>query len=208
MSRLNIILLGYSGHAKVVIDCFESHDVSITGYLDKTESNDNKHGLTYLGYERTVDLSPHSVDHSFFPSVGENALRSKMVELLKQKGLKQTRAIHSTAFLSNYANVGLSTMIGPKAVINSGANIGDGVIINSNATVEHDCRIGNFTHIAPGSTLAGNVKVGDFSFIGAGTVIKQGVSIGNNAVIGAGAVVLSDVPDNETWAGVPAKKIK
>jgi acetyltransferase-like isoleucine patch superfamily enzyme len=31
--------------------------------------------------------------------------------------------------------------------------------------------------------------------------------VGTRAVVGMGAVVLDDVPDNETWAGVPARAI-
>ena len=32
--------------------------------------------------------------------------------------------------------------------------------------------------------------------------------IGNNCIIGAGSVVTKDIPDNEIWAGNPAKLIK
>ncbi len=38
--------------------------------------------------------------------------------------------------------------------------------------------------------------------------ILPGVSIGKGCVIAAGAVVISDVPDNEMWGGVPARFIK
>lgn len=208
MRKSNVILFGYSGHAKVVIDCLESHNHLVESYFDKHESSHNAHGLNYLGFEQDVDLLALASDCDVFPAVGDNQLRSKIVQLIKKHQLKQTRAIHNTAFLSNYSTVGLSSMIGPMAVVNSGVTIGEGAIVNSNATVEHDCIIGDFVHVAPGSTLAGNVFVGDFSFIGAGAVIKQGVRIGSNVVIGAGSVVLKDIPDNETWAGVPAKKIK
>ena len=66
----------------------------------------------------------------------------------------------------------------------------------------------DFAHLAPAAVLAGNVRVAKNAFIGANATVKEGVSIGENAVIGAGAVVINDVPANETWAGVPAKKIK
>lgn len=208
MSKSNIIIFGYSGHAKVVIDCFESHDNAVVGYFDKTKAENNVHGLEYLGFESEVDLSKVISNHDVFPAIGDNSLRSRVISLIRENHLKQTRAIHRSAVISNYTKIGLSSMIGPGAVINSGVEIGDGVIINSNATVEHDCFIEDFCHIAPGSTLAGNVTVGKNTFIGAGAVIKQGLIIGNNVIIGAGAVVLNNVPDNETWAGVPAKNIK
>ena len=45
-------------------------------------------------------------------------------------------------------------------------------------------------------------------FIGAHAIILKGVTIGRHSVIGAGAVVTKDVPDNEVWAGNPAKFVK
>ena len=82
------------------------------------------------------------------------------------------------------------------------------MIINSNATIEHDCVIEDYCHVAPGAVLAGDVFVGPSSSIGAGSTVKQGVKIGRNVTIGAGSVVLNDIPDNETWVGVPAKKLR
>lgn len=51
------------------------------------------------------------------------------------------------------------------------------------------------------------------AYIGARTTIispesQNDVCIGENAIIGAHSLVNKSVPANETWAGVPAKKIK
>jgi serine O-acetyltransferase len=47
--------------------------------------------------------------------------------------------------------------------------------------------------------------IGDNVMIGAGVAILGNVNIGNNVLIGANAVVVSDVPDNCTVVGIPAK---
>ncbi len=44
-------------------------------------------------------------------------------------------------------------------------------------------------------------------FVGACSIVLKGVTIGQHSVIGAGSVVTKDVPENEIWAGNPAKKI-
>ncbi|WP_270841329.1 acyltransferase [Mediterraneibacter faecis] len=45
------------------------------------------------------------------------------------------------------------------------------------------------------------------AFIGARSIILKGVTIGENSIIGAGSVVTHDVPNDEIWAGNPAKRI-
>jgi acetyltransferase-like isoleucine patch superfamily enzyme len=45
-------------------------------------------------------------------------------------------------------------------------------------------------------------------WIASDVTICPGVTIGENSVVGAGSLVLKDIPDNEFWAGVPARFIK
>lgn len=52
------------------------------------------------------------------------------------------------------------------------------------------------------------VSIGDNVFIGAHSTILKGVSIGDNSIIGACSVVTRSIPENEIWAGNPAKFIK
>lgn len=52
------------------------------------------------------------------------------------------------------------------------------------------------------------IAIGDNVFIGAFSIILKGVTIGRNSVVGAGSVVTKDIPENEVWAGNPAKFIK
>ena len=45
-------------------------------------------------------------------------------------------------------------------------------------------------------------------FIGTSCVICKGVTIGKNSIIGAGSVVTHSIPENEIWAGNPARFIR
>lgn len=52
------------------------------------------------------------------------------------------------------------------------------------------------------------VTIKDNAFIGAHSIILKGVTIGKNSIIGAGSIVTKSVPDNQIWAGNPAKFIR
>lgn len=54
----------------------------------------------------------------------------------------------------------------------------------------------------------GKVHICEGAFIGANTIICNSVRIGRNSIVGANSVVTKDIPDNEVWAGNPAKFIK
>jgi len=46
------------------------------------------------------------------------------------------------------------------------------------------------------------------AWIGGHCIILKGVTVGSRSVIGAGSVVSKSIPDNEIWAGSPAKFIR
>jgi len=52
------------------------------------------------------------------------------------------------------------------------------------------------------------VFIQDNAFIGANCTILKGVTIGKNSIVGACSVVTKNIPNNEIWAGNPAKFIK
>ncbi|MDD5417873.1 MAG: DapH/DapD/GlmU-related protein [Candidatus Nanoarchaeia archaeon] len=81
--------------------------------------------------------------------------------------------------------------------------LGKGVVIGNDATITG--------HILDrGVVYIKKIKIGDNSTIGAKSIIMPGVEIGKNSVVAAGAIVPknTNIPANEIWGGVPAKRIK
>lgn len=202
-----IYFLGYSGHAYVAIELAISKGYYVKGYFDRQENSDNPYNIQYFGNEEIIDLKSFVKDGYVFPAMGSNAIRKRLYSLLKESKIKQLVLAHPTAFISDTAVIGESTLINPKVSINALASIGKACIINTGSIIEHECRVGDYSHIAPGAVLAGNVKIGENCFIGAKSVLKQGVSIADNVIIGAGSVVLKNIEEEGTWVGNPAKQL-
>lgn len=199
-------LIGFSGHAYVVIDIFRSMGRQISGYCDAVEKANNPTDIPFFGSENEERGLAFLQKNDWFVAIGDNATRQKVFENLIEKGWPEAAvAIHSSAIISKNAGIYQAAMIGPRAVVNAFATIEKGAIINSGAIIEHECWVGKFAHIAPGAVLCGNVRIGEGSFIGAGSVVKQGVSIGKNVVVGAGSVILKDLQDGSKAFGNPAR---
>ena len=102
-----------------------------------------------------------------------------------------------------------------------GAKIGKSVMIGGKILEPPLVQIGDYTQLGEdtlitahavekGMVTLGRVKVGRSVTIGVKAVIFPGVEIGDNSIIAAGSVVTKNtkIPANETWGGIPAKRIR
>lgn len=201
-----IAIIGYSGHAYVVLDACKKAGIKVQYYCEKNKVQSNPFQLEYAGDEGSKDFNWKNID-AVVLGVGDNKIRQKAADTINSKGKIIKTVVHPTAIVNDFVSIGKGTMLSSNVVINPLAEIGDNCILNTGVIIEHECKIGNACHIAPGAVLAGNVIIGNNCFVGANAVIKQGIKIGNNVTIGAGSVVINDIPDNEIWAGNPAKLI-
>ncbi len=193
-----MILYGGGGHAKVVMDCIWDAASSVSGVFDDNPKIELPQGVQYLGsYSAIVGFQ-----YPIVVSIGNNKIRFNVVPNIKHRFGK---AIHPSALVSSYCQIGDGCMILHGSIIQSGTEIGRHVIVNTAASVDHDNIIGNFVHIAPHATLCGGVQIGEGTFVGAGATVINNIKIGKWCTIGAGAVVIDDLPDYSTAVGVPAR---
>ena len=201
------MIIGYSGHAYVVIDAALKSGINFEGYTEKAKRVYNPFKLDYLGFESGDNFEGWNKGYEFLLGIGDNRIREKVTDLIISKGEKIQLVIHPSANIGSHVEIGDGTFVALGAKINPLAQIGKSAIVNTGTIIEHECQIGNYSHIAPGVVLAGNVKVGNRSFIGANAVVKEGVEIGDNVIIGAGTVVLNDVVSKSKMVGNPGRLI-
>lgn len=117
-----------------------------------------------------------------------------------------------SAFLGHkIIEIATSISLPASAEIGKGFYIGHfgGIIVHSNAKIGEGCSIG--TGVVVGTRGLGSKGVpiiGNNVYIGVGAKVLGGINIGNNVKIGANSVVISDIPDNATAVGIPAKVVK
>ena len=102
--------------------------------------------------------------------------------------------------------------------IHPGATIGKGLFIDHGmgVVIGETAEIGDYCTIYQNVTLGGTGKdhgkrhptLGNNVLVGAGARVLGPFKVGDNARIAAGAVVLTEVPENATAVGVPARVVR
>lgn len=193
-----LVIIGASGHGKVIADIAVKNGYEDIVFLDDDESVKECAGFPVEGKTNEGE----KIDGDKVVAIGNAETREKIQEEMKDV----ITLIHPDAVISRRVEIGEGSVIMAGAVINSDAVVGKGCIINTGASVDHDCVLGDFVHVSVGTHLCGTVTVGDKTWIGAGAIISNNVNICGNCVIGVGAVVIKDIEEPGTYVGVPAKR--
>lgn len=208
---LPVIILGAGGHAKVLIDALQASSAVIAGIVDADSSLRGKSvlGVPILGGDDVISEFQSSMVQvvNGLGSTGLPVKRQQIFAKFSGMGFTFTTVVHPSAIVAPDAVLGEGAQVMAGAVIQPGSRIGTNSIINTRASVDHDCLIGDHSHIAPGVTLSGGVKVGICCHIGTGATVIQGVAIGEQCLVAAGAVVVSNVTENTTVIGIPARVV-
>lgn len=152
------------------------------------------------------------------------AARSNIEIMLLYPGYKAVRMYRRAHFFYKHNMFFLARAISQSCVkktnieIHPGARIGrrffidhgTGVVIGETAIIGDDCTI------YQGVTLGGTGKdhgkrhptLGNNVLVGAGAKVLGPFKIGDNSNVAAGSVVLSEIPDNATAVGSPARVVK
>lgn len=151
-------------------------------------------------------LAEFQPERFFLAAVGSPKVRRDLVRRAEAAGMLACPPIVDprVAVCSDAVTAGKGTLIAPGCLLTTNIKIGEHCIINLACTIGHDVTIEDFAIIAPGANISGNVSLGFASSIGTGAAIRERCSVGVESVLGMGAALTKNLPDGETWVGVPA----
>lgn len=152
------------------------------------------------------------------------AARSKFEVYFLYSGFKAMRAYRKANWCYRHNFKFLARLISQSSRKHTGIEIHPGATIGENLFIDHGMGvvIGETTEIGDNCIIYQNVTLGgtgkDYGkrhptlgnnvLVGSGAKILGPFKVGDNSRIAAGAVVLSEVPENATAVGVPARIVK
>lgn len=197
-----LIIIGASGHGKVVADIAKKIGYTDIVFLDNNESIKTCYGYPVIGNNSLAS----DIDGDLFVAIGNSLIRESLMTQYSDRNFPIL--IHPDSVIADDVDIGIGSVVMAGTVINPSVRMGKGVIVNTCSSIDHDCSIGNFCHISVGAHLCGTVRVGDSTWIGAGSTVNNNVDICSDCMIGAGAVVVKKIDKVGTYVGVPARKVK
>lgn len=107
--------------------------------------------------------------------------------------------------IGNHVDIGANTCIDRGTLGNT--IIKDGAKIDNLVHVAHNVIIGKNAAVIANAMIGGSTEIGDGAWIAPSATLRNGISIGASSTVGLAALVTKSVPDNEVWAGFPAKPL-
>ncbi|GAA3796684.1 acetyltransferase [Cellulomonas soli] len=205
-----LLLVAASGLAREVLACLRTHAIApVIGFLDDDPARQGTlvDGVPVLGGLEAVREHPYA---EILVCAGSGAAREAIVERLVHLGvgpLRYATLVHPGVEVPHGCEIGAGAIVLAGVVLTTDVTIGEHVVVMPNVTLTHDCVLQDYSTVCAGVALGGSVVVGHGAYVGMNASVRQSVHVGEHATLGMGAVLLTDQPDHETWAGVPARAI-
>lgn len=200
-----LLLVGASGLAREVLAA------GITGVVGLLDDDVQLHGEEIGGVPVLGPVADAATrTEQLLVCIGPSEPRREVVRRLARLGVhdgRYARFVARSARIGTTSEVGAGSILLDAVVVTADAVLGQHVVVMPHCTIAHDDVVADYATLASGVSLAGGVRVGEAAYLGMNCAVRQGLSIGAAATVGMSAGVVGDVPDGETWAGVPARRL-
>ncbi len=208
MDHGGVVLVAAGGLARETLEAL--HALSFRGSVVVLDDDPDRWGSS-LGGAPVVggleDVKRYD-DHGIVVCAGRGAVRRRLVERLSDVGVAEDRfrsVVHPSVAVPASCTVGAGTILLAGVVLTADVLVGSHVVAMPHVTLTHDDVVDDYATLAAGVSLGGGVHVGAGAYLGMNASVREGLTIGADAVLGMGAALVQDLPDGQTWAGVPAR---
>ncbi len=146
-----------------------------------------------------------SCDNKVVIAAFDPKVRQTEYEIQKQNHAEFATLIHPNNYIDKSTVINEGCIIGNGVIVYPDSVLSANVLIAEYASVSHDVVVTEHSVIETKVTIAGGCKIGANSHIKANAVLKEQITIGDRCVVEAGSAVVSDVADELTVAGNPAR---
>jgi sugar O-acyltransferase (sialic acid O-acetyltransferase NeuD family) len=210
-----LVVVGAGGFGRETVEAVRAMNDGgaswqLMGYLDDNPLLQAKQidGIPVLG---GITEAKNLPDASFVVCTGRPdnyASRPVIVDRLGLPADRYATIVHPAATVSSSSRVGPGSVLLANVVLTAAVIIGSHVAVMPHVTITHDDIVEDFATIASGVCLGGHVRIGQGAYLGAGALVREGRAVGKRAMVGMGSVVLTDVPEEQVWIGVPARYLR
>lgn len=162
------------------------------------------HGLPVLGGMDV--LNNYNTELAVALAIGSPATKKYLVEKVSNSHITFPNLVHPSVQMFDYQKIKISRgcIITAGNILTADIDIDDFVLLNLACTVGHDVKIGRYCSVMPGVNISGGITCEEGVYLGTGAKLINPITVWKFATIGAGAVVISNVPADTTFMGVPA----
>ena len=204
-----IVIYGAGGLGREIYELIdEVNKYNILGFLDDVIINNKVSvNIPILGGIEFLHNIEYPIGVVF--AISDVYVKQNIYKKILQinKGHYFPIVIAKNSYVSKRAMLSEGTIVGRYCSVSTSVQLGKFVFLNTKCDIGHDSVIGDFCSLMPSVNVSGNVSVGQRTLIGVQSAILQRIKIGSDVTVGMGSKVMTDVPDNCTVMGYPAKII-
>lgn len=175
---MNLLIVGCGGHGCNCLEIARTLKESGISLFDGFAFADDNHiGESFCDCNVICKISDiESVSDQFkyaFVAIGNNEIRMKTTQRLKDTGYKIASLISPKANVSSYSQIGEGCVVFPFATVEQSAIVAEGVVIDTGVVIGHNSRIESY------SLVYANSVVRPYSLVESMTTLKANSVIDN-----------------------------
>lgn len=205
-----VVLVAAGGLALETAEAARAGGLSVEGCVDDDEGRWGTLAGGWLEVLGGLDLLAVRPDSPVVVCAGHGRVRERLVRRLRALGVgpeRYTSVVHPSVDVPQSCSVGPGSVLLAGVVLTASVTVGRHVVVMPHVTLTHDDVVDDFATLCAGVRLGGGVHVGRGAYLGMASSVREKSTVGEGATLGMGGALLTDLPADEVWGGVPARPL-